>query len=93
MRKQKLYFFLKLFFSFLLIIYLFTKINFDRLSLINFSFLPWFIIGLLIGLLSLFIMSFRWHHMIKTYLDTNLNFLTAFQYYLTGSFFNIFMPG
>jgi len=83
----------KVFFSLALLIFLATQIDYSAISLLEPGFIPVFLLALFINLGALATMTVRWNQLIKSHLDTNLNFLTAFQYYLTGSFFNIFMPG
>jgi len=83
----------KVFFSLALLIFLATQIDYSAISLLEPGFIPVFFLAVIINLAALATMTVRWKLLIKSHLETNLSLKTAYQYYLTGSFFNIFMPG
>ena len=77
-----------------LIAFLLFHLDFAKISTLSWRmvFIP-FVVSVLVTLLALLIMSYRWKLLIRQYLSIETPVLRLFNYYLTGMFFNIFLPG
>ncbi|MDG5800644.1 lysylphosphatidylglycerol synthase transmembrane domain-containing protein [Marinilabiliaceae bacterium ANBcel2] len=91
--RRKVALYLKIFFSLALIVFLLTRIDFTQLYKLKFSFIPYFFGGITISLIAISIMTYRWKILTDNYLKIKIRLKQLYQYYLTGSFFNIFLPG
>ena len=76
-----------------LVLFLLFKIDFSKLSSVSWTISGAFVISAAITLLALLIMSFRWKILVRQYLRFEVPLHQLYRYYLTGSFFNIFLPG
>lgn len=90
---KKVAIFFKFIFSFALLFFLFKKFDFEKLALLHFSFVKFFVAALFLSLFAIFLMTYRWNLLIKIKLNSELNTLKLYKTYLIGSFFNIFLPG
>lgn len=93
-KRKKLFFLIRIFISFAIILYLFSKIDFEffmgNLDNINF-FLVIFVIPLFV--ISILLISLRSKLILKDNVNYQINYSSILKYYLMGFFFNSFLPG
>lgn len=91
--QRKIANYFKLTFSFGLILFLIKKFDFEKLALLQISFIKFYLVAFGLALLSIFLMTYRWNLLIQIKLDIKINIIKLYKTYLIGSFFNIFLPG
>ncbi|WP_423818736.1 lysylphosphatidylglycerol synthase transmembrane domain-containing protein [Salinimicrobium sp. TIG7-5_MAKvit] len=84
---------LKFIFSIGLVVFLFFNLDLSKLYLIKIDVLLPFFVAVMITLIAIGFMSFRWKLLIREFLNSRFAFLSLFNFYLIGAFFNIFLPG
>lgn len=84
---------IKIIISLCLVIYLITIVNWDIIFDLESDFILYLMISVLIALLFLCFMVVRWAILINSFSKIKPKFSMLYQYYLLGSFFNIFFPG
>ena len=76
-----------------LVLFLVFRMDFSKLSDLSWTVCLPCALCLGITLLALLVMSFRWKILVAQYLKIEVPVRRLYRYYLTGSFFNIFLPG
>ena len=84
---------IKIIISLCLVIYLITIVNWDIIFDLDSDFILYLMTSILIALLFLGFMAVRWAILIRSFSKMKPKFSMLYQYYLLGSFFNIFFPG
>ena len=84
---------IKIIISLSLVIYLITIVNWNIIFDLDRDFIFYLMISVLIALFFLSFMAVRWAILISSFSKIKPKFSILYQYYLLGSFFNIFFPG
>jgi len=84
---------IKIIVSLSLVIYLITIVNWNIIFDLDSDFILYLIVSILIVLLFLSFMAVRWSILISSFSKIKPKFSILYQYYLLGTFFNIFFPG
>jgi uncharacterized membrane protein YbhN (UPF0104 family) len=82
----------KLSFSFLILGYLSTILDWSILFSLDSRIIPYFLSGLGFLLIAILIMATRWKIIIQHELGAKVPLLILYRFYLIGSFFNSFLP-
>lgn len=95
MKYKKTLLFLKLIVSIGILIYLANIISWDKLKALRLEAIYGILISLVINLLALVILSFRWSKLLNINMQSHSKnlFKIAYKGYLVGMFFNLFLPG
>ncbi|MCG9970432.1 lysylphosphatidylglycerol synthase transmembrane domain-containing protein [Christiangramia crocea] len=91
--RKKLHFFVKLFFSFILIIFLIFSLDLAKISLLKIDVLLPLLISVFLVSMAIAVMSYRWRLLLSKLFEIEVSFSKLFRLYLIASFFNIFLPG
>jgi len=76
-----------------LLAYLVSKLDFDSLAKLGID-ISWYIfVSVVAMLIALAFMTFRWRYVLNLIKERNYSIRILYDYYLIGSFFNIFIPG
>ncbi len=76
-----------------LLAYLFTKLDFTSISKLNADITAYIVLSFLVMLTALWFMTLRWKLVLNLIVAKNYTLKLLYNYYLIGSFFNIFIPG
>ena len=79
--------------SLISLIYLYFKLDWSALELIDDSILLYFISSLPVSALGLFFMAIRWKMLIETILKLKINVIDLYKFYYIANFWGLFLPG
>ncbi len=91
--KKYLFFFSKILFSFLIVLYLFSKIEFSGYWHLLLTVKPnYFLLALVFYFLNLLIFAYKWQLLAKM-MDLRIKYLVLFKNNLISLFYTLFLPG
>ncbi len=83
----------KLFISFSILLFVFSKIDKNLLiESIKSASIPWVLLFIFVGFINNLICSYRWWYLNSQLLGIDVRFITFFKLYYIGNFFNLFLP-
>ncbi len=84
---------IKIIVSISLLAYLVSKLDFDSLAKLQID-ISWYIFAsVVVMLIALAFMTIRWRYVLNLIKEKTYSIRILYEYYLIGSFFNIFIPG
>ena len=84
---------IKIIISVSLLAYLISKLDFDSFAKLKIDITWYIVISAVVMLIALTFMSFRWKYVLNLIKEKTYSIRILYEYYLIGSFFNIFIPG
>lgn len=93
MKYKRIAIFLKAAISIGILLYLINIIDWDRLKTLGIEAVFGVLIAVVINLLALVLLSFRWKKLLSMQNKKQLSTISLYKGYLVGMFFNIFLPG